>query len=46
MCLPYSLTQYSCRQYIQDHIEEEWKEKKRSLKGVPYYKDPRFNARS
>ena len=27
MCLPYSLTQYSCRQYIQDHVEKEWKEK-------------------
>ena len=23
MCLPYSLTQYSCRQYIQDHVEKE-----------------------
>ena len=28
MCLPYSLTQYSCRQYIQDHVEKELKEKK------------------
>ena len=27
MCLPYSLTQYSCRQYIQDHVEKELKEK-------------------
>ena len=27
MCLPYSLTQYSCRQYIQDHVEKEWKER-------------------
>ena len=27
MCLPYSLTQYSCRQYIQDHIEKEFKER-------------------
>ena len=26
MCLPYSLTQYSCRQYIQDHIEKENKD--------------------
>lgn len=26
MCLPYSLTQYSCRQYIQDHLEKENKE--------------------
>ena len=23
MCLPYSLTQYSCRQYIQDHVDKE-----------------------
>lgn len=27
MCLPYSLTQYSCRQYLQDHIEKELLEK-------------------
>ena len=26
MCLPYSLTQYSCRQYIQDHVEKEYRE--------------------
>ena len=29
MCLPYSLTQYSCRQYIQDHVEKEFKEKEK-----------------
>ena len=23
MCLPYSLTQYSCRQYIEDHVNKE-----------------------
>ena len=23
MCLPYSLTMYSCRQYLQDHVEKE-----------------------
>jgi len=23
MCLPYSLTQYSCRQYIEDHVHKE-----------------------
>ena len=23
MCLPYSLTQYSCRQYIEDHVQKE-----------------------
>jgi hypothetical protein len=28
------------------YTEDEWKEKKRNWKGVPYYKDPRFNARS
>ena len=27
MCLPYSLTQYSCRQYLQDHVEKEFKER-------------------
>ena len=27
MCLPYSLTQYSCRQYLQDHVEKELKER-------------------
>ena len=27
MCLPYSLTQYSCRQYLQDHVEKELIEK-------------------
>ena len=27
MCLPYSLTQYSCRQYLQDHVEKEYKER-------------------
>ena len=26
MCLPYSLTQYSCRQYIQDHVDKEYVE--------------------
>lgn len=26
MCLPYSLTQYSCRQYIEDHVVKEFKE--------------------
>jgi len=29
MCLPYSLTQYSCRQYIQDHVEKELVERNR-----------------
>jgi hypothetical protein len=29
MCLPYSLTQYSCRQYIQDHVEKELVENNR-----------------
>ena len=29
MCLPYSLTQYSCRQYIQDHVEKLDKENER-----------------
>jgi len=29
MCLPYSLTQYSCRQYLQDHVEKEKIEKSR-----------------
>ena len=24
---PYSLTQYSCRQYLQDHVEKEFKER-------------------
>jgi DNA-directed RNA polymerase len=30
MCLPYSLTQYSCRQYIQDHVEKELVENNKS----------------
>ena len=29
MCLPYSLTQYSCRQYIQDHVEKQFQEKQK-----------------
>jgi DNA-directed RNA polymerase len=29
MCLPYSLTQYSCRQYIEDHVVKEFKENNR-----------------
>ena len=29
MCLPYSLTQYSCRQYLQDHVEKEFKEQRK-----------------
>jgi hypothetical protein len=28
------------------HTEEEWKEARRSGKGLPWYKDPRFKARS
>lgn len=28
------------------HTEEGWKEAKRSGKGMPWYKDPRFKARS
>jgi len=27
------------------HTEEKWKEAKRSGKGMPWYKDPRFKAR-
>ena len=27
MCLPYSLTRYSCRQYIEDHIVKEKNER-------------------
>ena len=27
MCLPYSLTQYSCRQYIEDHVNKEFVER-------------------
>lgn len=27
------------------HTEEEWKEARRSGKGMPWYKDPRFKAR-
>lgn len=27
MCLPYSLTMYSCRQYLQDHVERELAER-------------------
>jgi len=27
MCLPYSLTRYSCRQYLQDHVEKEFAER-------------------
>ena len=26
--------------------EDEWKQSKRDLKGVPFYKDPRFNVRN
>ena len=26
MCVPYSLTQYSLRQYVQDHVEKEFNE--------------------
>jgi DNA-directed RNA polymerase, mitochondrial len=29
MCLPYSLTMYSCRQYLQDHLEKELMERQR-----------------
>jgi DNA-directed RNA polymerase len=29
MCLPYSLTQYSCRNYVQEHVEKEFLEKNR-----------------
>jgi len=28
MCLPYSLTMYSCRQYLQDHVEKQENENK------------------
>lgn len=27
MCLPYSLTQYKCREYLSDHVEKEYIEK-------------------
>ena len=27
MCLPYSLTMFSCRRYIHDHVEKQFKEK-------------------
>lgn len=29
MCLPYSLTQYSCRQYLEDHVVKEYNERNR-----------------
>ena len=29
MCLPYSLTMYSCRQYLQDHLERELSERQK-----------------
>ena len=29
MCLPYSLTQYSCRQYLEDHVVKEYVERNR-----------------
>lgn len=29
MCLPYSLTMYSCRQYLEDHVEKEYVERGR-----------------
>ena len=29
MCLPYSLTQYSCRQYLEDHVVKEYNENER-----------------
>jgi len=32
--------------YGLQYSEEDWKDRKRSLKGVPWYKDPRFNARN
>ena len=28
------------------YTEDEWRERKRNWNGIPYYKDPRFNARS
>ena len=40
---------YRAREYYLygiQHTEEDWKLAKRDLKGVPFYKDPRFNVRN
>jgi hypothetical protein len=28
------------------YTEDEWKERKREWKGIPWYKDPRYNSRN
>ena len=37
MCLPYSLTQYSCSQYLEDHVVKEYVERNKKHDSVRIY---------